>query len=295
MTKVAIVGNVSLDILFQISRLPRDHEKLAAEAMVISGGGAPANVAHWLARLGHDVHVFSVTGTDPLSGVAVDSLRTVGVDVSGIRRRAEIGPSISAIFTGGAHKSMVGGRRQAMEPWAELVGELDLSGYDHVHIVARLHPLLFAGGRRADLRGRTVSADLNGSYSPDLVADLDFAFTNHDEISARTGTHDIAALLAADLAGRPHHLLVTHAAEEVSCYRSGAVTRVVPDPAPAVDRAGGGDAFCAGYLHASWVGAPPQQAIRAGLRLARATLSALGCRPDTPEVDAALAALGGRS
>ncbi len=291
MKRIAIVGNVSLDILFRVERLPHDHEKLASEEMVIAGGGAPSNVAHWLARLGHAVDLFSITGTDPLSGVAVDSLRDVGVNVAGVRRLAGFGPSISAIFTNGRHKSMVGGRPRAAAPWAELVGDLDLSPYDHVHTIARIHPLLFAGGRRADLVGRTVSADLNGAYGPDLVADLDYTFTNHDEISAGTGAPDIEALVAADLDGRPHHLLVTRAADEIACLRPQGTVRVTPRAVDAVDRTGGGDAFCAGYLHATFAGADARQAIEAGLLLARATLGALGCRPATPEVDAALVTL----
>jgi len=293
MTRIAVVGNVSLDILFRVPRLPHEHEKLAADEMVIAGGGAPSNVAHWLARLGHEVDLHSVTGDDPLSAVAVASLAEFGVDVAGVRRVAGLGPSVSAIFTHGERKSMVGGGRPRMARphWAEMVAALDLSGYDHVHIVARVHPFLFAYGRRADLVGRTVSADLNGMYSPALVGDLDYAFTNHDEIFAQTGAADIAGMVAADLAGRPHHLLVTRGAEEVACLRPGGVVRVAPHEVPAVDRTGGGDAFCAGYLHATWRGAGVTEAIAAGLRLARATLGALGCRPATPEVEEALAAL----
>lgn len=290
--KVAIVGNVSLDILFEVARLPNDHEKLAAETMVISGGGAPSNVAHWLARLGHGVDMFSVTGADPLSGVAVESLAKVGVNIAGVRRVADLGPSISAIFTKGERKSMVGGSRlQAHRPeWPELIAGLDLGAYGHVHILARHHPFFFGAGRRGDLSG-TVSADLNGTYSPDVVADLSYAFTNHDEISAVTGAPDIAAMVAADLSGRPHHLVVTRGAREVTLYRTGERVRVVPRAVEAVDRTGGGDAFCAGYLHATFGGLAGLEAIEAGLSLARAVIGSLGSRPETDAVEAALAHL----
>lgn len=292
MTKVCLVGNLGLDVLYRVPRLPERHEKLAAEAMVVAGGGAPANVAHWLARLGHEVHFFSVTGADPLSDLAVASLARVGVDVSGVRRHSDAGPSVTVIFTHGADKRMVGGGLRASAPlWAGLVGDLDFTAYDHVHTSARLHPLLFAGGRRADLIGRPVSADLNGRYAPRIVADLDLCFTNHDELARHTGATDIAARVAADLAGADYHLVVTRAAEEVSCYRPDNVLRVTPRAVTATDRAGGGDAFCAGYLHAMWTGRQPECAIQAGLTLATAVLSALGCRPETPEIDRALAAL----
>lgn len=296
MKKIAVVGNVSLDILFEAPRMPHQHEKLQAEHMTIAGGGAPANVAHWLARLGHEVRFFSVTGNDPLSDLAVESLRTAGVDITNVRRIAGVGPSVCAIVTQGSHKSMVCGSPAAatLAHWAAMLNEADFSTYDHVHIMPRLHSPLFAGGRRGDLAGRTISTDLNGSYSPQLVADIDFAFSNYDEISAKSCRRDIDAMIAADLAGRPHHLLVTRGADEIVCYRAGETLRVIPRSVATLDRTGGGDAFCAGYLHKILQGAEPADAINAGLTLAQATLQAFGGRPATSTINTALATLTGK-
>jgi len=292
MSRVAVIGNVSLDILFEVPRLPRDHEKLVADDMRIAGGGAPANVAHWLARLGHQVDVYSVTGTDPLSEAAVQSLQQSGIDTGGINRVAGVSPAISVILTGGRLKSMISSRR-LRDPvlWAALVEGCDLSGYDHVHMLAALFPSLFAGGRRADLAGCTVSTDLNGSYDPELVAALDHVFSNADELAACTGRQDIDALVAAEIAWRPHHFVVTQAGARVSCYHDGRRCDVVPGPVAVVDRTGGGDAFGAGYLHAIWAGATEEQALRAGLRLAGAVIGALGARPEGAAIDDALAEL----
>jgi sugar/nucleoside kinase (ribokinase family) len=293
MTRVCIVGNIGLDVLFPVTRMPESHEKLRAETVIVAGGGAPANVAHWLARLGHEVRFHAVTGTDPLSDLAVDSLARVGVDVSGVRRHAGLAPSIATILTNGPDKRMVvSGQPPKAEPlWRELVKDLDFTPCDHVHTTALLHRYLFAGGRRADLVDRPVSADLNGRYSAQLVADLDFCFTNYDEFTRCTGATDIAQHVAADLSDADYHLVVTHAAEDVACYQPGSVIRVKPQEVAATDRSGAGDAFCAGYLHAIWTGRQPDGAIRAGLKLAAAVLSAFGCRPATSEVDDALAAL----
>src|SRR5262249_54680745 len=153
------------------------------------------------------------------------------------------------------------------------------------------HQLLFAGGRRADLVGRPVSADLNGHCSAQLVADLDFCFTNYDEVTRCSGATDIARHVASELSGADYHLVVTQAAEDVACYRPEGIIRVKPQPVAATDRSGAGDAFCAGYLHAIWADRQPDGAIRAGLKLAAAVLSAFGCRPATSEVDSALVAL----
>src|SRR5262245_3658951 len=227
MTRVCIVGNIGLDVLYRVPRMPESHEKLRAGTAIVAGGGAPANVAHWLARLGHEVHFHSVTGADPLSDVAVDSLARLGVDVSGVRQHAGLAPSIATIFTNGPDKRMVvTGHSPEAEPlWRELIKDLDFTPYDHVHTTAQHHQLLFAGGRRADLIGRPVSADLNGRYSAQLVADLDFCFTNYDEFTRCSGATDIARHVASELSGADYHLVVTRAAEDVACYRPEGIIR----------------------------------------------------------------------
>ncbi|WP_172292131.1 carbohydrate kinase family protein [Pseudoruegeria sp. HB172150] len=293
--RVAILGNLNLDLVFQVARLPEPHEKMGAESVTIDGGGAPANVAWWLARLGHEVEYFAVAGDDPLSGVTVDSLARAGVGTGGIRRCPEIGPTLAVILANGSDKRMIGARAgcadRAAEAWKTLVAETDFSSFDRLHTMARAHPLLFTPNRRADLAGIPVSADLNGQYSADVAADFDLCISNHDELARYTGRRDMPAMIAADLAGKPHHVVITSGAEEVAAYRPAGTTRVVPPPVEAVDRSGAGDAFCAGYLHAAWQGLTPEDAIHTGLRLAAAAMSGPGCRPDTDASAAAVAAV----
>ncbi|MBB3995948.1 ribokinase [Sulfitobacter undariae] len=293
MSKIAIVGSVTLDFVFQIPRMPEAHEKLQAGQMIVAGGGSASNVAHWLSSLGHDVKMFSVVGDDPMSSIAVDSLAQAGVDITGIRRMPGIGPSVMAIFTNGNYKSMVGAGTWdvAKSCWDEMLRETDFSTFDRVHIIPKVYGNLFGTGRRADLVDIPVSADLNGTYSPQMIADLDLAFSNYDEISAQTGTSDIRTKVAADLTGKQYALIVTRSREDVTSYGSGTETRIKPKAVDVIDRAGGGDAFCAGYLHAMNAGASSDTAIKTGLHLAGIVISALGCRPASAEVDATLCTL----
>ncbi|CAN0589396.1 unnamed protein product, partial [Ectocarpus sp. 12 AP-2014] len=108
--KLAILGNVNFDMVFQVDRMPDAHEKMGAQDVAIGGGGAPANVAWWLAQLGHEVHYFAALGDDPLSQVALSSLTDVGVDISGVRRVPGIGPTLAVMLANGGDKRMIGGR-----------------------------------------------------------------------------------------------------------------------------------------------------------------------------------------
>lgn len=282
MKKVLVVGNMNLDILYKVPRLPEDHEKIGAEKMVVAAGGATANVAYWLASLGHDVHFASVIGSDPMSGFVLDRLSGAGVDTHQVRRSDEIGPNIMSVFTNGPQKRMVGGRTGNAAPlWETLIRELDFTGYDHVHFLARLYPGLCNLGRRDLLRQSVLSTDLNGQYSPDLISDFNICFTNHDEVSRAARSDMVAAMLARDLEGRMFQLIVTRGASDITCYRPEGQVRIVPEHVDIVDRTGGGDAFCAGYLHACWAGFDPTDAMGAGSKLAAAAFSGFGSWPDT--------------
>lgn len=297
MSRIAILGNLGVDILYRVARLPRQHEKVQTPEMTIAGGGAPANVAHWLARLGHDVSFHAVTGTDPLSRMATGFLSDAGVNVTGIAHLPDVGPSVASIFTGGTRKAMVcGGPRGVDAHWRALAAGISFSAIDHVHFAPSLHALLFEGGRRADLAQASISTDLNGSVSLELLRDPDIAFTNGDELDAAlktTGAADLAALLAEAHAGGTRRLIVTEGDKGVACHRGGETITARPDPVTPVDRTGGGDAFAAGYLHAMLGGCGEAAALRAGLRLARAALSGIGSRPQTDDVASALTELAG--
>lgn len=297
--RIAVLGNINLDLVFQVDRLPEPHEKMGAQRVDIGGGGAPANVAWWLARLGHEVSYVAAIGDDPLSGVALEELAAVGVDLSAVRRLPGLGVTLAVLLANGADKRMIGGRAGdgagAARAFARLVAETDFRGFDHLHTLAQAHPLLFADGRRADLAGLRVSADLNGAYTARRGADFDLWFSNRDELVRKTGHPDPAAMLAADLGQGPHHAVITNGAEDVTAYRPEGPVRLCPPATRVVDRTGAGDAFCAGYLHATLAGEGPERAMVAGLALSQGAMSGHGCRPLTPVSEKALDLLRSRA
>ncbi|MBN9674083.1 carbohydrate kinase family protein [Roseibium aggregatum] len=292
MSRILVVGNTGLDILYRVPRLPGPHEKLPTDGLVVSGGGSPANTAHWLARLGHEVHFATVVGQDPLSRFALDCLAGAGVDVSLSTSDPEGGLSVASIFSIGADKSMIcGGQPASGRLWHDLIERIDFSRFEHVHVSPAVFRLLFAQGRPNELSGRSVSTDMNGTYDPEMVSGLDLCFTNHDELARATDNAPVEDLLARDGVERSYHLVVTRAGTSVTSYRPDAVVRVAPRPADIQDRSGGGDAFCAGFLHGYLRETSDETAIETGLAMARAAFSGPGCRPETPLVQRTLSRL----
>ena len=104
---VLIIGGINVDVIYDIERLPFEHEKLIAKSCVLAGGGSAANTAYWLAQLNLPVHLAGFTGKDVFGDYALSALAAAGVDVSSVMRPAGYPTNIVSIFSNGRSKSMV--------------------------------------------------------------------------------------------------------------------------------------------------------------------------------------------
>lgn len=80
MKPVVAIGEALIDLI-----APQGNDLVTAESLVIREGGAPANVAVGLARLGVPVQMRTVLGDDPFGERLHARLESEGVDVSHIR------------------------------------------------------------------------------------------------------------------------------------------------------------------------------------------------------------------
>ncbi|MDH6131335.1 2-dehydro-3-deoxygluconokinase [Kitasatospora sp. MAA4] len=284
-------------------------------------GGAESNVACTLAALGTPTAWISRVGDDGFgrrltaelaahgvdtSAVAVDPLRPTGLYVKEVgspgTHPRDLGPGRSRLHyyrTGSAAAAL--GPSLLDDPSAAALlagaGLLHLSGISAAlsdSCLALLHALL------ADRRpGRTVSFDLNwrpalwhgrdASVLPALLDAADLVLLGADEAEAVLGTGDPAALRA--LLPSPATLVVKDADRQATAI--GRDGRTVTEPAPAVavvEATGAGDAFAAGYLHATARGLDQRRRLRLGHLCAAAALTTPGdrARPPAPQVVARL-------
>nr|WP_321457767.1 carbohydrate kinase family protein [uncultured Cohaesibacter sp.] len=287
MSKICILGNIGVDILHHVPRLPEAHEKVSSQKTSLARGGAPANVAHWLARLGHEIQFIGVTGSDLFSRYAIECLDKLGVDVNNVLQRDDVAPSLASIFVHGSEKSMIcAGSSNKGKYWHGLFEKLDFSPFELVHCQSTLHEHLFCKRHATWLGKALVSTDLNGHYSRRLLQDFDLCFTNHDELTRALEGSDIASILDADFANRAYHLVVTNGQQPVFAHLPEAHVFCPVAPFKVVDATGAGDAFCAGYLHATLQGADVIACLETGIQLSKAALSGDGACPDNEEVDA---------
>jgi 2-dehydro-3-deoxygluconokinase len=258
-------------------------------------GGAEANVAISLARLGHDARMVSVVPDNALAQGALGELRRYGVDTSAVQNGAgRMGLYFMTAGAGQRPSDVLYDRAQSAFALAApdaIDWKTALGGADWLH-VSGVTPAVSANAAEAALRavkaarsyGVKVSFDANfraklwevrgDDPRPTLnalFAEADLMFANARDITLVTGDKCSSDEEAAKVAFARYPNLQRIAATErkivssdhhelrgLMFTRSGATRTVNNAITGIVDRIGGGDAFAAGLLHGLANGADDQ-------------------------------------
>ena len=291
MTDVLVVGDVATDVVVVLSGVAAPGSDRPAAISTV-GGGAGANVAVHLARLGVPTLLAGCIGDDDAGRALFAELRTAGV-----RTALRVAPgaptaTIVSLVEPGGQRSMLAdrGANLALLP-ADLPalppgGHLHLSGYT----------LFDAGPRAAGVAALAAAAAAGCSISVDpastrpltaygvdrWLADTAAAtvlLPNADEARLLTGCTDVEA--AARALAKRHRVVVVKLGADGALWASGVQLLHRPaHPTTVVDTTGAGDAFAAGLLSA-WLpdrDVDPARALDAGLALAADVVKRPGAR-----------------
>ncbi len=239
----------------------------AAPAFQKAAGGAPANVAVGLARLGRGVAFVGGLATDPLGDFLAETLRVAGVRTIICRSRRPTALALVAVASDGDREFLFYGERPAHL-------ELRLSGRMGAAIrrARVLHfgsiTLIAEPARSATLQAIQLArqAGVLCSYDPNLRLHLwpeprtarrriqealrlaDVVKVNAEELAFLTGTRSVAAGLERLAAAGPRLAVATLGAAGCAYRAAGAEGKVPGYRARVVDTTGAGDAFVAGML-----------------------------------------------
>ncbi len=276
---------------------PGRERLLQSRSLEVVFGGAEANVAVMLARLGHRARMGSVVPANALGSAVVAELRGQGVDVSTIAT-ATGRMGLYFLSHGAVNRpSQVlydrAGSAFASQPEAVNLAEL-LAGADWLHLSGITPAVSAAASAVAQqavqaARASGVRLSFDGNYraqlwqgwhgdGPAILASLleqaEVAFINELDIALILGTGPLTRPAAMQLAFETFPRLQLIATTERGLdnpavqtlqgalyRRTGHVMSAVHGMAGIVDRIGSGDAFAAGVLHALVTGLPDQEAV----------------------------------
>ena len=288
---VVVVGDVATDVVVVLEGDPAPGSDRPA-SIVTRGGGAAANVAAHLARLGTPVQLAGCVGDDPAAAGLAAELAAAGVRLA-LRTVPGLptGTVVSLVERDG-QRSMLADRGANLEladddvPLPSAGGHLYVSGYtllDPRPRTAGLHAL-----RAAVAAGCTVSVDPASTgplarYGVERwladTAGTTLLLPNVEEARLLTGCGDVAD--AARTLARRYPVVTVKLGPDGALWASGDVLVHRPaHPTTVVDTTGAGDAFAAGLL-AAWLRSPeldPAAALDAGQALAAAVVRQPGAR-----------------
>lgn len=288
---VVVVGDVATDVVVVLSGDPAPGSDRPA-SISTRGGGAAANVATHLARLGVTVELAGCIGDDPSGAGLAAELATAGVrsvlrTVPGV----PTGTVVSLVEPDG-QRSMLADRGANLElvagdvPLPGRGGHLYVSGYtllDPRPRAAGLQALQDAAAGGCTISVDPASTDPLERYGVDRwladTAGVTLLLPNADEARLLSGCQD-AEDAARSLAGR-YPVVAVKLGPDGALWASGDVlVHRAAHPTAVVDTTGAGDAFAAGLLSA-WLRVPgldPVEALDAGLARAAAVVRQLGAR-----------------
>lgn len=86
MKKIAVVGSLNMDVVIETPHMPECGETISGKNVTMVPGGKGANQAYAVGKLGGDVTMIGAVGMDASGEALIDNLKSVNVNVSGIRQ-----------------------------------------------------------------------------------------------------------------------------------------------------------------------------------------------------------------
>ena len=228
-------------------------------------GGAPANVAVAVARLGHASAFLGQVGDDPFGHYLAEVLAADEVDVSGLKFSTDARTALAFVSLAEAGERSFVFYRHPSADMLMTAADVDLSVIDEQRI---FHfgsiTLISEPSRSATLAGVRYALDngLTVSYDPNLrlalwpseeaarkgmIRGLDYAHivkVSDEEVIFMTGDSDVSDLWR----DRTQMIVVTHGAGGATVYTRHTNYQMPGFTVSPVDTTGAGDGFVAGLL-----------------------------------------------
>jgi sugar/nucleoside kinase (ribokinase family) len=292
--RVVVVGDLATDIVIHTDGPPNVGSDRPAR-ISFNGGGAAANTAVWLARVGVPVTLVARVGDDQAGRDRVAELVAGGVQPAVAVDPTLPTASIAVLVSGDGERTMFPDRGAAdrLDP-ADVASAIARDDVRHLHLSG--YALLDDGSRKAGLAALEAAREIGATISVDAasaaplaavgperfaswVAGIDLLLANAAEAAVLTGVSDPSAS-AARLTRTVGTAVVKDGAGGAWWRGISGAAWVAAEPARRViDTTGAGDAFAAGLLAAWLSGAGPAGALAAGARAGTLCVGLPGARP----------------
>lgn len=283
MVRVVCAGHVNWDVTLRMDRLPEPDGEASIDGQHQSGGGSASNTAAVLSGLGHESVLLGSVGDDEYGRLAQENLEDAGVECEYLRTaRGETTVKYLLVAADGQVMVLANdGLNEAFE--ATDLPPAELSSADHLHLTGQRPETALA------LAERGVEAGISVSFAPGRRLDeRDYAavIEHADLLFCNEREAEVAA--ASGLLEHHDGPTVVTDGEGGARIRDGDGT-VGTDghEVDAVDTAGAGDAFAAGFLSAWLEGSDAEESLAVGNACGALAVQSVGARTAITREDVA--------
>ncbi|CAM4008900.1 carbohydrate kinase family protein [Deinococcus marmoris] len=279
--KFYVIGDVTVDHLYHLNKLPRPGEEVTPLRASMKPGGAGGTIAVTLARLGHTVTLAACVGDDPFAEYALSRVRESGVNEAAIQRSAShLTSTITLMQTADGQRTMIsdGAANRQLDPSklkkkdVEACDALIVNAYSLIEGPQREFTLQAVEYARSAKKPVPVFTDLGtgavnkvGTGLREEALNSDYLTLNQHELQALTGTRSISAALK-QLGEAGAQKVVVKVGKMGSIIWTPTETELVdavPPEGAVVDSTGAGDTFTATFAHAILSGGSMAESARA--------------------------------
>ncbi len=275
--KFYVIGDVTVDHIHFLERIPSAGEDATPLRSALLPGGAGGTLSYYSARLGHEVTLAARVGDDPFRAVAMQNLEREGVRLNALQTDAErMTSTITILVTTNAERTMISatGANRHLDPAllepgiVQASNALVISAYALIQDPQRAYTL--EAMRLAKVANVPVFIDLGtgavnaaGTTLLEAVKGADYLLMNQLELFRLTGEDSISEALEG-LRARGFNTVVIKVGALGAILWTPTVSELLEGYSvkDVVDTTGAGDGFTAAFAHAVLSGYELPQAVR---------------------------------
>ncbi len=264
MNRLLVIGSLNMDTLIELSRAPEQGETVLGYGCMRQPGGKGANQAYAAGKLGGQVAMIGMVGSDDLGRLLKENLISVGVDISGVETAQDqpTGQAFVVLEQTGENRIMVipGANSELYTSVIDLHTEL-FSSCDAVvlQLEIPMETVLYAA-KKAKEKGKLVILDpapAAGMLPDELLEFVDIIKPNETELEMISGmkveTYSDVIKAAETLLKKGVKVVVaTRGKNGAIAVSKGYQEHFPAYKTPVVDTTAAGDSFTAAFsLHVS--------------------------------------------
>lgn len=297
MKKIAVVGSLNMDVVIETPHMPECGETISGRKVTMVPGGKGANQAYAVGKLGGDVTMIGAVGTDASGEALLDNLRSVNVNVSGIRQLQDgtTGQAFIAVDDNGDNSIIIIAgtnglvTKKVIDENAQIIRESDI-------VIMQLEIPLEVVEYVKELAleaGKTVIVDPAPAVSniPDKFwKGIDYIKPNETELAILTGLkmetrEELAQGARVMIEKGVKNVIVTLGGEGCLLVTEEKEEFFPSYKVKAIDTTAAGDSFTAAFALALSQGADYKEAIRLGQKVSSIAVTRKGAQTSIPSME----------